>query len=57
MLENEVNNEENHCKDNCGAHNKQSRTLKLAPAWPSHLFGELRIRLFAIVNELSHLYF
>lgn len=57
MLESEVDYEEDSREDDRCAHNKKSRALKLAPRRPRHLLGELSVRLFTIVNELSHLYF
>jgi len=56
MLESEVYYEERNGDDDCREHDQQRRTLQLAPCRPGHLLGELHIGLFAIVNELSHLY-
>ncbi len=55
MLECKVDQEERNREDDRGDHDEERRTLQLLPRRPSHLLGELDIRFFTIVNELSHL--
>ena len=55
MLESKVYKENHNRKDQRGDQDKQCRTLQLFPSGPCDLLGELRIGLFQIVNELSHL--
>ena len=55
MLESKVYKEDYHSKDQRSHQDKQCRTLQLLPSGPCDLLGELRIGLFQIVNELSHL--
>ena len=56
MLESKVYQENNDGEDQRGYQDQQCRTLQLLPRRPSHLLGELDIRFFTIVNELSHLF-
>ena len=57
MLENEIDHKQQNSKHHRGTHNKESGALQLAPGWPGDLLCQLAERFFAIVNELSHLYF
>lgn len=57
MLESKVNQEHDDRQDDRSDQDQQRRTLQLLPSRPRHLFGEFRIGLFKIVNELTHLCF
>ena len=57
MLECKVDQEERGSQDDGGDHDEESGALQLCPSRPSHLLGELDVRFFTIVNELSHLFF
>ena len=57
MLESKVNQENHDGKDQRGDQHEKGRILQLLPGGPGDLFGQLRVGLFKIVNELSHLAF
>ena len=57
MLESIVYDPEGGCQDDGGDHHQEGRALQLLPGRPGGLLGELYIRLFQVVDKLSHLYF
>ncbi len=56
MLESEVDDEEADSDYYRGHYNQKGGALKLLPRRPCDLLRQLNVRLFAIVNELSHLF-
>ena len=57
MLESEIHHEDDRGEDERGHQHQDRRTLQFVPGRPRHLLGKLRVGLFQIVNELSHLAF
>ena len=55
MLESKVYQENNDGEDQRGYQDQQCRTLQLLPSGPRHLLSQLRVGLFNVVNELTHL--
>ena len=55
MLESKVDQENHNGEDQRGHEDEERRSLQLLPRGPGDLFGQLRVGLFKIVNELSHL--
>ena len=55
MLESKVDQEDDNSQDQRGHQDEECRILQLLPGGPGDLFGQLRVGLFKIVNELSHL--
>ena len=57
MLESEVYDEDDKGKEKRGHQDQESGALELVPGGPADLLCQLDVRLFKIVNELSHLCF
>ena len=57
MLESIVYDPKRRRQDDRSDHHEEGRALQLLPIRPAGLLGELDIRLFQIVDKLSHLYF
>jgi len=57
MLESIVYDPKRRRQDDRRDHHEEGRALQLLPIRPGGLLGELDIRLFQIVDKLSHLYF
>lgn len=55
MLESKVYQEDDDGQDEGGHQDEHGRTLQLLPSGPRHLLSQLRVGLFNVVNELTHL--